>query len=230
MRDPEMIDQMRNVLRLSKGDTFILFDGNFHEAFVEIEEMTKGRVVVKIVKILKNEAESKNLSSINLYCAILKKENFEWAVQKATEAGVASIHPIITARTVKTGLKRERLERIMKEASEQAGRGIVPKLGEILTFKKAVDSREKDATHVLLDPEGEFPRKFPSFSKANIFVGPEGGFHPHEIEIAKKEGFFIIQLGPFPLRSESAAFIGCWLLKNWHNITSDLKSDSYIRP
>lgn len=67
-----------------------------------------------------------NQREVILYCAILKHENFELVVQKATEAGIKEIAPIITTRTIKLDIRKDRLEKIIKEAAEQSGRGVVP--------------------------------------------------------------------------------------------------------
>ena len=76
--------------------------------------LAKDKAELEILEIIKNKNESEN--HVNLYCSILKKENFELAVQKAVEVGVKEITPIITKRTIKLGLNTERLEKIIKEA------------------------------------------------------------------------------------------------------------------
>ena len=76
---------------------------------------------------------------MTLYCAVLKRENFEWVVQKCTELGIRAIIPIVTTRTVKTGLKMDRLRIIAKEAAEQSGRGIIPVINNPLEFDRALE-------------------------------------------------------------------------------------------
>ena len=135
IKNSENIKQIKGVLRLEIGDHIILLDGKGKEIEVEITSVSKELVQTKFIKNIKiNESERK----VKLYLAILKKENFELAVQKAVECGVSEIIPIITERTIKTGLNTVRLEKIILEATEQCGRSIVPKLHEIIKFEDAI--------------------------------------------------------------------------------------------
>src|SRR6185295_17192169 len=92
--DPETVKQIQAVLKLKKGEQIIIGDGNFNEVLGEITGIQKDRVEVAVHKEQKNVNEP--VQGVTLYCAILKRENFELAAQKATEAGVKKIVPIIT--------------------------------------------------------------------------------------------------------------------------------------
>ncbi|MEK7069974.1 MAG: RsmE family RNA methyltransferase, partial [Patescibacteria group bacterium] len=143
INDKDFINQAKNVLRLGVGDKIILCDGESNEAITEIINLNKESAELKISETYKNQNEPEKY--IALYCPILKKENFEWAVQKAVEIGVKEITPIITARTVKLGLNYERLNKIIKEAVEQSGRGVLPKLNEAIIFDEALKlAKEND--------------------------------------------------------------------------------------
>ena len=85
--DADFINQARNVLRLKVGDKLILCDGNLNEAVAEIINLNKESTELKILETYKNQNEPASPAggperNIVLYCPILKKENFEWAVQK----------------------------------------------------------------------------------------------------------------------------------------------------
>src|SRR3989344_3618333 len=123
--DRELVNQLKNVFRLKTGDELLLGDGKKNEALACVEEISKGSatLIIKGTLINANEPEIYGI----LYCSILKKENFELAAQKAVEAGISEIVPVIGKRTVKTSLNIPRLEKISKEAAEQSGRGIVPR-------------------------------------------------------------------------------------------------------
>jgi 16S rRNA (uracil1498-N3)-methyltransferase len=96
---------------------------------------------------------------------LLKRENFEIAVQKATETGIKKIYPIITERTIKLNFKKNRLEKIIKEAAEQSGRGVIPVLNETLDFKKTAESAGRqnpnnlDRSRRRLDGKRNFARQ-----------------------------------------------------------------------
>ena len=146
----------------------------------------------------------------------MKKENFEIAVQKAVEVGVKEIVPIITARTVKFGLNKERLEKIIKEAAEQSGRGILPNLNEAIDFDKAIiEAKNKNEVNLFFQigypPLGHSMSKF---KKIGVFVGPEGGWTEEETKIAQSNGFTLVGLGKTILRAETAAIIASYLTAN----------------
>ena len=190
----DFVNQARNVLRLKTGDELILCDGKMNEAVAKILLLAKDKAELEILETIKNKNESEN--HVNLYCSILKKENFELAVQKAVEVGVKEIIPIITARTVKLGLNHERLNKIIKEAAEQSGRGVLPKLDEAIIFDEALKlAKENDLNlffQVGYPPLGHSMSKF---KKVGVFIGPEGGWEEEEIEKAQSNGFTIVGLG-----------------------------------
>ena len=219
--DSDFINQIKNVLRLKAGDKLILCEGNSNEAVAEIANLKKEFAELKILESYKNKNEPASPAGgpekhVVLYCSVLKKENFEWAVQKAVEVGVKEITPIITARTVKLGLNRERLEKIIKEAAEQSGRGILPKLNEAIDFDEALKSAKENELSLFFQagypPLGHSMSKF---EKIGVFVGPEGGWDEKEIKKAQSSnGFTIVGLGKTILRAETAAVIASYQTVN----------------
>ena len=210
--DPEVVGQIRNVLKLKAGEQVLLCDEGMNEVLAEVTEIVHKVIKVKVIKEQRNENEP--LRKVMLYCAILKRENFELVVQKATEIGVAEIVPVITRRTVKLALKQERLEKIIKEAAEQSGRGVVPKLHEPIEFEKAVE-QVKDKQNILFDSSGSIPTSSSQLpASIAIWIGPEGGFDETEIAAAKTAGFHIATLGKLTLRAETAAIVASYLAVN----------------
>jgi len=212
--DRDLINQIKNVLRLKEGDEIILCDGKSYEANCFIESLDKNEAVFKVLKINKNNNEFKH--EIILYCSLLKRENFELVVQKAIELGVARIVPVITARTIKLGLKQDRLEKIIKEAAEQSGRGISPILSDCMGFKDALgDAKGNDLNIFFEIGEKSFGNSKIDFlknKKIGVFIGPEGGWENEEFELAKKEGFEILSFSSFVLRAETAVIAGLAIL------------------
>jgi len=204
----ENIKQIKGVLRLDVGDFLILCDGKGTEAKVEIIEMEKTHIATKIIEKTKKENNSKKVS---LYLAILKKENFELAIQKVVEIGVNEIIPIITERTIKTGLNIERLNKIMREASEQSGRTILPTLYPTLKFEDAIQDGKKNEENIFFDfTENKNGTKNTYSKSISIFIGPEGGFTEKENNIALENGYKIESLGENTLRAETAAIVGTY--------------------
>ena len=230
----EIAHQIIKVLKLKVGEKIELSDGKGIYAITEICRLDKKLV---LVKILEKKKISETIKQINLFCAVLKKENFDLVVQKTTECGVSKIIPIITSRTVKTGLNIERLQKISKEASEQSGRATVPEISEPINFIESLKLINGKDLNILFDasgelsyekycagwrdehsnsPVGEYVR-FPEDNSSrvcNLFIGPEGGWTEKEIVAAKNLNFKIASLGPLTLRAETAAIIATYLVSN----------------
>lgn len=213
INDADFVNQARNVLRLKVGEKLILCDGNLNEAVAEIINLNKKFAELKILETYKNKNEPENY--VVLYCPILKKENFEMTVQKAVEVGVKEIIPIITARTVKLGLNKERLEKIIKEAAEQSGRGVLPVLREPINFDEAVkQAKSANDLNLFFHPYNSPIDIECRYKRIGVFVGPEGGWMEEEIKIARSNGFTFAGLGKTILRAETAAVIASYLTIN----------------
>ena len=210
-----LVHQLQHVLHLQQGELLVLFDGKGKEAHVVLQSIDEGKVKVVVTSVLHNNSES--LQHVVLYCAVLKHENFEWVVQKATEVGVSEIVPLITARTVKLNLRIERLRKIMQEAAEQSGRGVLPVLNEPMDFQAACASAKSNEKNLFFDvgnisaPGVDSQTVRGSTSNSlGIFIGPEGGWEPSEVEWARSLGFTMASLGALTLRAETAAVVATW--------------------
>lgn len=211
--DLEVVNQMRNVLRLRAGDELILV--------AEGEGEARGRIVryddtyAEIETIERIAITPEALRNVTLYCAILKRENFEFVVQKATEAGVTRIVPVLTAHTVKLNLNETRLAKIAKEAAEQSGRITIPNIAPMRSFDDALaEVREHAGATILFDGSGApfSIAQVMNNTSMSIFIGPEGGWSDEELQHAKEASATIMSLGTLTLRAETAAIISTYLL------------------
>jgi len=214
LSNPELLNQFKNVLKLKKGELVVLGNGRNEEALAEIIEIQKAKIILQIKNKTKNKGKS--MRQINLFCSILKKENFEWVVQKATEVGVDSITPLLTSRTIKQGIRPERLQIIMHEAAEQSDRGTIPKLEPILNFKDLIVAPpKKEEANFLFNRSGRKQiledLNNNKYKVINLYIGPEGGWSDEELEKAKLVNFKIISLGNLNFRAETAAVIASYL-------------------
>jgi 16S rRNA (uracil1498-N3)-methyltransferase len=211
--EPVILNQLKNVLRSKIGDEVILFNGQGVECQAGIKDFKKGSVELELIK---REIKKEEGPEVCLYLAILKKENFELAVQKAVESGVNKIIPIITDRTIKLGLKTDRLNLIIKEATEQSGRAFLPELGIATNFAEAIELAQASKSLNLFCDLGEKNNKktLPIFDKVNVFVGPEGGWSETEQKLAESAKFSFYSLGDYVLRAETSAIIVSWLAVN----------------
>ncbi len=205
--DTDIVHQVRNVLRLEPGEALELFDGNGHTYTGTLASLAKNSMDIEITNISFKEKPSRHIA---LFVSILKKENTELAIEKAVEIGVSEIIPIITSRTIKTGLKKERLLSVIKEATEQSGRTYLPELHEIIKFEDALLFAKKNFSRVVLfDPRGT-PFTAKDGSRVAVCVGPEGGFTDDELAFAKSHEVEVCSLPTHILRGETAVIVGVY--------------------
>lgn len=213
VHDKDLVKQWKTVLRLEAGKELFLCDGKGTEALATIRSIDKSSAELDITGTRPSENEPE--IEVTIYCSILKKENFEWAVQKAVEAGVKEIIPVIGHRTVKMNLNLKRLEKIIKEASEQSGRGIIPSLGEPMNLADAIKHSKKNSTNIFFRPSGiPLDKVKIADAKVGVFIGPEGGWDDSETELAEKNDFAMATLGKLILRAETAAAVASYLVVN----------------
>lgn len=213
LEDKNLVNQIKKVLRLKIGDGVLFLDNSGKEYKSVIKQFSDSAVNLEVIEVLENKNEPE--LKITLCQALCKKDKFEWVLEKGTEVGISAFAPIITERTEKLGLNKERAEKILKESAEQSERGIIPKLLETQTFKEAIKNVEGEK--IILDKSGDDTKTFNflhSTFKLNIFVGPEGGWTEQELKIAKKNGAKIISLGPRVLRAETAGIVAAAILLN----------------
>lgn len=206
--DPQIIHQITNVLRMRSGDECIFLDNSGFEFLSEITSLDEKEIRAAILEKRKNLAEPALF--VTLYQALPKKlELFEWVLQKGTEIGISKFVPLVTERTERREIpKRERLEKILKEAAEQCERGRIPELGEVIDFSRAIKSISP-GNSVLLSGLGN--QKLHS-SPMNILVGPEGGFSEKEINETRAIGIPVAALGLRVLRTETAGIAAASLI------------------
>lgn len=214
VNEPELIHQWKNVLKFKIGEQIILANPNGMEALCEIESIDKKSATLKLISEQENTKTVKRM--VTLYASILKRENFEFIAQKATELGIKTIVPTKTERTIKQNINIERLNKIVTEASELCGRNTVPEIRETMNFKDAIAESIKENYTVLFDAIGENLTQNVNHweKKMAIFIGPEGGFTDTELEYARENNIEIISISPLMLRGETAAIIATYLAVN----------------
>ena len=166
------------------------------------------------------EIESDPALPITLVMSVFKFDHMEWAIEKATELGVASIVPVIARRTEKhlaqAAMKRvERWRRIAHEASQQSRRSDAPAILDPVRLPDRVKSASNEKRLVLAEQERSTTLRtalqeaiavasaeMPAFELA---IGPEGGWAPEEEALFDAQGWQAVSLGPRILRAETAA-------------------------
>lgn len=216
----ELLHQLKNVFRLEKGDEIVLLDNSGFQYRCRVDLLSKNEGVFEVLEVLENTV--KTVREIYLYVSMIKKDHFEWILEKGTEIGVSHFIPILSGRSIKTNFNHERGVKIVKEAAEQSGRGILPELQQIISLDEALDQIEKEkilavAFHLdegLMEATDFISQKLNKQSsslKVAIFIGPEGGWNDTEIEQFRKRDVKILSLGEATLRAETAAIVASTL-------------------
>ena len=206
--DRDLVHQWRSVFRYNVGSQVILFDGSGTDYFAMITSLRNLGATVSVFQKSANNTTHKR--HVWLCMALIKKDNFEWVVQKATELGVTHIVPILSERTEKKKINMERLHKIAIEASEQSGRGDVPAIHEADTLAHVLESGMLPEHIAILHFGGVPLAQYVAHLGHNddplaIFVGPEGGWTDGEIEACKHRALSLVSLGSATLRAETAA-------------------------
>ncbi len=209
--DADVIHQWKNVLKFKKGEHIELSSTGGMQALCELSYVDKNEAVLSVIE----EYENKNRleKDATLYMAILKRENFELVAQKATELGITTIVPILTDRTIKQNLNFERLNKIVKEASELSGRSSIPEIKDIIKFEDAIKASKNSEAQIFFDMSGNSINSVKESNNNSIalFIGPEGGWTEKEINSAKENNLQIISVSPLTLRGETAAIVAVYL-------------------
>jgi 16S rRNA (uracil1498-N3)-methyltransferase len=212
-------EHLVRVLRAEVGQLYEICD-NRDVYLAEIETARKSQVVFRCQEKLPPPPPE---ATLVLVPALFKFDRFEWLMEKATELGVARIHPFEAVRTerglAEAAAKRSaRWERIGVEASQQSRRSRLPEI-EAVAMLGEVLAVEADVQLFLDEDAAAVPiiRRVPAHRTVNdtiaLLVGPEGGWVPEERSKALMAGWTPVSLGHSVLRAETAAVAGLAAVK-----------------
>ncbi len=199
---------VRQARRLAAGDEIVLFNGRGDEGGGSIAPSPSKHgspVQVSIGQVTHRPRPSPQLT---LGAALPKGPRQDWLIEKCTELGVAAIQPIITQRSI-ADASAHRLSRWRQtaiEAAKQSGQAWLPDLRPVIPASEAFGlARSCDAVFITCVQ----PKQSPSIgvwpSRLLVFIGPEGGWTPEELDLAQQAGARLLSLGPNTLRVETAA-------------------------
>ena len=198
-----------SVLRMSEGQSVVLFNGQGGEFQGEVVHLTKNQATVSVLQSKYEDRESP--LKVHLVIGISRGERMDWVIQKATELGVSEITPVFTERS-EVKLSGPRLEKkqnhwqqIAISACEQSHRNIVPTVHGCSTLSSWLEHNLEGLKIVL---HHRTHQKLADIEKpkqgVTLLVGPEGGLSDHEINLAENENYNPLMLGPRVLRTETA--------------------------
>jgi 16S rRNA (uracil1498-N3)-methyltransferase len=193
-------------LRMKKGEE-IVFTREGKDYFCEISGITGDEVTAKIIKSEAVKSEPK--LKLTLFQALPKSDKLELIIQKCTELGIFKIIPFLSGRCVSrpkdTTAKTERFQKIAEAAAKQSGRGIIPKVSEIINFADMLQLLCSFEIVLFCNENGGERIKLPAGTKnAALVVGAEGGFSAAEAASLATAGAVSVTLGSRILRCETA--------------------------
>lgn len=224
---------LRQVLRVKAGDMvkLRLSDRELYNSTVAKIDDSAKKITLQICAetqspVIENVTPQSTAPEYTLFQFIPKPQKLELIVRQATECGVKNIVPVISEYAEKgsiaalAGGKKERLERIVREARQQSGSPVDTKIFEPVTLEQAIDLWNKikeqaggDAAGYVLsertveEPFGRFKDKPPA--AVCIVCGNEGGISPDELELlTKKALLYPVHFSVNILRCETAALYG----------------------
>jgi 16S rRNA (uracil1498-N3)-methyltransferase len=212
---------LTQVLRLTIGDAVRVFDGRGREQDARVENANRHRVELRIGPRATPAPEPS--TAITLAAALLKGDKFDDVVRDAAMLGTRAIQPLITAHTevpaARAGgaARLDRWRRIVLSSTKQCGRAVIADIAPPASLDDAL-SRLPRPWIVLAEPAagGATSTPPPAPREASVFVGPEGGWAPQEIERLRSGGAIFLRLGGRTLRADAAPIVGLSvLLHEW---------------
>jgi 16S rRNA (uracil1498-N3)-methyltransferase len=207
------------VLRTQIGETVEVVDGKGNVFEGQLSSSEKLTATLTIIKKLAIQAI---LPAISVGICIPKNPSrWEWFLEKSTEIGVNKIMPIISKRSEKPTIRKDRNEQIILAAFKQAGQLYLPQLAQPIAFEKFIQTSEfnfakKFIAHCEENERTFLADKYKKGEEAIVLIGPEGDFTSEEIKLAVQKGFEPISLGNSRLRVETAGVVAVGMI-NWLN-------------
>ena len=214
-----------NVLRLKGGEKVMISDPSGTDYMCSVGDVLRTsadeNILEDCLKLYIEEICDENHelpAEIVLYQCLPKSDKMELIIQKAVELGVARIVPVASKNCIvklddkKAEARIRRWQAIAESAAKQSKRSIIPEVGKVLSFKQAIDSCEDFDVKLIpyedergLTATCEAIVSFIPGRKIAVFIGPEGGFDPLEVSMAKRHDIVPVSLGKRILRTETAA-------------------------
>jgi len=199
---------LTHVMRLKAGDGVLVFNGRDGEWHGSIEA-AKRAVALRIGSKTRDQTVAADLHYL---FAPLKSARLDYMVQKAVEAGVSRLQPVITRHGQVARVNLERMTANAVEAAEQCGVLGMPDIAAPAALPSLVAERQPGRTLIFCDEAAEVANPIealgavPPASPLAVLVGPEGGFAADERALLLKAPNVVrLSLGPRILRADTAA-------------------------
>ena len=197
-----------NVLRLSAGESILVFNGHDGEWQAQID----GRKRPDGLTIITQTRPQDRLPDIAYVFAPLKHARLDYMVQKAVEMGASALQPVLTRHTQVSRVNVERMRANVIEAAEQCGILSLAKVVEPVALDRFLDRRETSRLLVFCDEAADIENPIEALQQGlsvavgiDVVIGPEGGFAEEERALLLRQPRTLrLSLGPRILRADTA--------------------------
>jgi 16S rRNA (uracil1498-N3)-methyltransferase len=198
------------VSRVRPGDVVALLDGRGGTYEARVARVGAREVALEVL----SREQAREGSRVDIALAVIKAPRFDLAVEKCTELGVRRLIPFIAERGLwrgkdaESGLKVERIRRKIVASCKQSGQPFFPEIAAPATVEELIEQIPSYSAVFLAEQDSEAREARAPKAGANPvlgIVGPEGGLTPREREGLISRGAIPVSLGPFRLRTETAA-------------------------
>jgi 16S rRNA (uracil1498-N3)-methyltransferase len=197
-----------NVLRLSAGETILVFNGRDGEWQASIA----GRKRPDSLSVAAQTRPQDRLPDLTYVFAPLKHARLDYMVQKAVEMGASSLQPVLTRFTQVARVNGERMRANVIEAAEQCGILSIATVAEPVALDRYLSQRDVKRRLIFCDeaadaasPLRALQGDLTASSGIDILIGPEGGFAEEERAILLRQPQILrLSLGPRVLRADTA--------------------------
>lgn len=217
---PEEAHHAATVMRVRAGEAVTLFDGQGRTARATVREVRRRAVCVETDRPI--EFAPPPAPSLVLHVAMPKTARQHLLIEKCTELGVNGVEPILTEYGVAkpTDAGYEKWRRFAVEAAKQSRQLWLPELRPAKAFIASLGAGGNAELSLIASPQpGAQPIIRVLLSERepgrpiHVWIGPEGGFSPHELSAAEAAGLVAVSLGPTILRVETAAIAAAALVR-----------------
>ncbi len=212
---------LQKVLRMQIGTELWLIDGCGTTYQARLSNSVNGLAEGDILAVYPDAGES--VLKIHLALGLIKRDNLEFAVEKAVELGAASITPLLLNRSIKRELRIERTEKIIIKATKQSGRSRFAKLLNPISLTAWL---KRCTGHSILVCHSSGTETISDWYRSqarpqapiSVLIGPEGDFSEDELDRLQRSGGKFVTLGNRRLRSETAAIAALSVLNDCANM------------
>ncbi len=211
--DGDQAHHLLHVMRARPGDEVVLFDGAGTEYAARVEKCERRRVLLAVLS--RAEVDREVAIRLELGVALPRGDRQRWLVEKCVELGVTRVTPLVATHGVAQPSEQTlaRLKRGVIEASKQCGRNRLMEIAEPRSWPDFASLHPAASLRLLAHPAGR-QRDWADFDRTQVgapagafvaAVGPEGGWTDEELDVARRNAWDVVGLGPRILRVETAA-------------------------